>query len=123
MQSLSSASWGRKTEYFRSVLYSSMAPLSILCATVIGILPALKSEAFANGSAGRTPNARATAVASARVIKPITSDTAVPTGTGARNFAITVLRRTSVRSCKTILGSDGNHVAGASCELRLIELQ
>ncbi len=90
---------------------------------VAGILPALKSEAFATDSAGRTPNGRATAVANARVIKPITMETPRKAGTGASDPPITVLHRTTVRSCEALVGSDSAPVAGVSCELRLIELQ
>lgn len=123
MQSVGFGSLSRKADYFRSVLYSTVAPLSILSVMVIGILPALKSEAFATGTTARTPNARSTAVASARVVKPFEMDAAVQAGTNAHGAEITLLRSTSIRSCQSILGAETTQVASASCELRLIEVQ
>tara|TARA_R100001244_G_scaffold39766_1_gene35648 strand:- start:26230 stop:26505 length:276 start_codon:yes stop_codon:yes gene_type:complete len=90
---------------------------------IIGIWPALKSEALATGPAEQAPDGRATAVAGAKVVKPFKLDSAVQPGSAARDSAITVLRRSTVRSCQAILGTDGNQVAEATCELRLIELQ
>lgn len=123
MQSVGFGSLNRKADYFRSVLYSTVAPLSILSVMIIGILPALKSEAFATGTTARTPNARSTAVASARVVKPFEMDAAVQAGTNAHGSEITLLRSTSIRSCQSILGAETTQVASASCELRLIEVQ
>ena len=123
MQSVGFASLNRKADHFRSVLYSSMAPLSILSVMIIGILPALKSEAFATGTTARTPNARATAVASARVVKPFTMDATVQAGVNAHGSEITLLRSTSIRSCQSLLGAENRQVPGASCELRLVEMQ
>ena len=123
MQSVGFGSLNRKADYFRSVLYSTVAPLSILSVMIIGILPALKSEAFATGTTARTPNARSTAVASARVVKPFEMDAAVQAGTNAHGSEITLFRSTSIRSCQSILGAETTQVASASCELRLIEVQ
>lgn len=123
MQSVGSGSWNGKADYFRTVLYSSMASLPILSVMIIGILPALKSEAFATGPAGQAPSGRATAVASARVIKPFTMDTLAASRPGTGDSATAVLRRTTIRSCASLLGANVPHGAEANCELRLIELQ
>ena len=97
--------------------------MPILSVMIIGILPALKSEAFATGPAGQAPSGRATAVASAQLITPFTVDSVVESRTGTRDSAIAVLRRTTIRSCATILGADTTQGAEAACELRLLELQ
>jgi len=123
MQSIGLASWNRKADYFRSIICSSIVPLPILIIMIIGISPALKSEAFATGTAGQVPQGRATAVASAQIVKPFTMDSGAQAGNDADSSAITGLRRTTIRSCASILGKDSNQVARASCELRLIEMQ
>jgi len=120
MQSIGLASWNRKADYFRSIICSCIVPLPIV---IIGISPALKSEAFATGTAGQAPQGRATAVASAQIVKPFTMDSGAQAGNDADSSAITGLRRTTIRSCASILGKDSNQVARASCELRLIEMQ
>jgi len=100
-----------------------MATLPIFSLMIIGILPALGSEAFATGPAGQASSGRATAVASAQVIEPFAMDRRVQSRTGTRDSAIEMLRRTTIRSCEAILGADANQDLEATCELRLVELQ
>ena len=97
--------------------------MPLLSVMIIGILPALKSEAFATGPQGQTPVGRATAVAGARVIKPFAMDSVIESRTGTRDSAIAVLPRTTIRNCATILGAEANQGSEATCELRLLELQ
>jgi len=90
---------------------------------LISILPALDSEAFATDPTARTANGRVTAVASAQVIKPYTMTSSAQPGINAHDSAITVSRRTTFRSCETLLGATANQANETSCELRLVELQ
>lgn len=123
MQSVGLVFWKIKSDDFRSFGHSSLATASILCVMIAIILPALASEAFATDPAGRTSNGRATAVASAQVIKPFTLKPIIQAGNGTSESAITVLRRTTLRSCAALLGNDDRQAATGTCELRLTELQ
>ncbi|WP_156472197.1 hypothetical protein [Sphingorhabdus sp. M41] len=123
MQLVGTILWKVRPEHLRPYFCSSFVPLAILSAMIIIISPALGSEAFASDPATPMTNARATAVASAQILRPFTTNSTISAGPKADNFATTVLRRTSFRSCETLLGSDANSAAGATCELRLIEVQ
>ncbi len=123
MQAVGTILWKAKTDYFVPFRCSSIVPLSILSVMIFAILAALASEAFATDPAARTPNGRATAVATAQVINPFTMTSAAQTGTNMHDSAMTMLRRTTYRDCESLLGADANQTTAASCELRLIELQ
>lgn len=123
MQSVGITLRNVKTDYFGACRCSTIVSLAILAVMIVSILPALASEAFATDPAAQTANGRATAVASAQIIKPYTMDSTTPPGTTAPDSAITVSHSTTYRSCETLLGTDSTQVSGASCELRLIELQ
>lgn len=123
MQSVGTILWKVKTDFFRLFSCSNFATLATLSVMIIIILPALGSEAFATDPAAPKTNDRVTAVASAQVLKPFTTNSTMQAGTSLRDSAITVSRRTAFRNCETLLGSDANQLTGATCELRLIELQ
>lgn len=122
MQAVGTILWKVKTDCFGLFRYSSIVPLSILIVMIIGILPALASEAFATDPTAGSKNGRVTAVASAQVIKPFTMNSMVRGATNAQDSAITVSRRTTFRNCEILLGADANRSSDESCELRLIEL-
>lgn len=123
MQSGAIISWKADTDNFRSFVCSSIVPLAILSVMIISILPALASQAFATNPVQQNPNGRATAVASAKVIKPFTMNAMTQAESVTPDSVLTVLRRTTLRSCETLLGKGATQVAERSCELRLIELQ
>ncbi|MEH6660071.1 MAG: hypothetical protein V7679_00360 [Parasphingorhabdus sp.] len=122
MQLVGTILWKVKTDYSRLLRCSSIVLLSILAVMTIIILPALASEAFATDPTASPQHGRATAVASARVIKPFAMTPRVQNETKAQVSAITVTRRTTFRNCEILLGADANSGSGEACELRLIEL-
>ncbi|NRD90092.1 hypothetical protein C8024_12405 [Sphingopyxis sp. BSNA05] len=111
-----------KTEYSRLFRYSSLVPLSILAVMIVIILPALASEAFATDPAAEPQNANATAVATARIVKPFTMTSGAQGGTEARNSEIAVSHSTTYHSCEILLGADDISSPAQSCELHLVEL-
>lgn len=92
-------------------------------ARIIGILPALKAEAFATYPAGPASKRWAIAGASSRLVKPFTRDSGIQAGFGAPNPPLTALRLAIVRSCGTFLSQKVSQDPGAAWELRLIKLQ
>tara|TARA_R110000824_G_scaffold48175_14_gene136292 strand:+ start:2009 stop:2386 length:378 start_codon:yes stop_codon:yes gene_type:complete len=125
MPSIGPIFWKTKSVFSRPFCCAKIVPLAILFVVAGSILPALASEAPESNQSGRTVNARghATAVASARVVKPFSMISAVQAATKSHDYGITVLPRTTVRDCSVLLGADANLGTAASCELRLIELQ
>lgn len=123
MQSVGTILWDVKTDYVRSFRCSTIIALSFLSAIAISILPALAREASETGPSGRSPGGNVTAVASANVIKSFTMNSKALAGTGPNEYEASVSRRTALRSCDLLLGADSDQASGASCELRLMELQ
>lgn len=123
MQSVDIILRNSKTDNLASFSYSTTLSLAMLSVMVVSLLPALASEAFATDPVPQMQNGHATAIASAQVITPYTMNFTAPPGTPVADPAITVSHRTTYRHCETLLGTDAAQVTGASCELRLIELQ
>lgn len=123
MQLVGTILWKVKTDYSRLFRYSSIVPLFILVVMIIIILPALASEAFATDPAAGPQNGRATAVASAQIIKPFSMKAMVQGRTNSLDSGVIVSRSTTFRNCEILLGADANRGSEESCELHLIELQ
>ncbi len=114
--------WKVKTDFSRLFRSSELLSLSILAIMILIILPALASEAFATDPASGPQTGRATAVASARVVKPFTMTSVMQDTPDSANAAIMVSHSTSFRNCEILLGADAGRSPGESCELRLVEL-
>ena len=66
---------------------------------------------------------RATAIASARIVNSFSTRSVAQSAAGSDESGIAVSRRTSVRSCSDLLGTDADQGTGAKCALLLMELQ
>ena len=123
MQSVGIILRNAKTDYLGSCCCFTIVSLAILVIMIASLLPALASEPFATDPAAQPATGHATAVASAQIIKPYMIDSTAQPGTMVPDSTIMVSQRTTYRRCETLLGADATRVTGASCELRLIELQ
>ena len=122
MQSTGSILLERNVVFLRSLCRAKFVPLAILFAMVLGGLPALASEENQTNPSVKG-NSRATAVASARVVKPFTMMATAQAATKSPNYGLTILRRTTRRDCSDLLGVEADRGIVGSCELQLIELQ
>ena len=66
---------------------------------------------------------RATAIASARIVNSFSTRPVAQSAARVDESGIAVSRRTSVRSCSDLLGTDADQGTGAKCALLLMELQ
>ncbi len=123
MQSVDIILGNGKADFLISSRCPTLLSLAMMSVMIIILLPALASEAFATDPSAQLANGRSTAVASAKIIRPYMMNSTDQPGTTAPNPALTLSHRTTYRSCKALLGSDAIPSGGASCELRLIELQ
>lgn len=115
--------WKVKTGYSGFFRYPGFAPLLILVTMTIIILSALDSEAFATDSTAGARSNRATAIASAQIVRPFALTTQNQSSADAQNSEIIVSRNTTYRDCDNLLGTDTDRGRGESCVLHLIELQ
>ena len=122
MQSTGSILLERNVVFLRSLCCAKIVTLSIISALAVGGLPALASEAKQTDPTVKG-NSRATAVASARVVKPFTMMATAQAATKTNDNTLTVLRRTTHRDCSKLIGAEADRGAAEPCELHLIELQ
>lgn len=119
-----------KTDFSRSfdcvkIVLPIILTLAILISMTLNILPALASEAREPDHAGTTAmvGSHAAVVARARIVNPFRMSLDAQNSGSSKGYGMTVSRRTTHRDCSALLGADSDRDVGASCELRLIELE
>lgn len=119
MQSVGTSCEKVRTDGLRAILGSRPVALSLMAVVIIGIWPALASEAFASDSAARGSGM---AVARAQVMRTVAMTSAMDAGTDPDHSRIMQSTHTTLRNCKILLGDDVQQSFDVTCELRLIEM-